>query len=161
MAAASDGTYRPPCGPSDPSGLSNTLLTACPSIRASIVSAPFVVKLPLIESPTDLRFADQALLKRISSRNAIALPTSGPGPTPRCSITCVPSSSGRIAASSSLLGQLGDPLLELVHPLGQHRRLALVAGRAVASGQHVQLGEQRRRRRARSAARPNRSSPSA
>ena len=61
---------------------------------------------------------------------------------PRCSITCRPSSSGRIAAQLLLGGELDDARLEVVHPLRQPRRLALVACRAVAARQHVELVEQ-------------------
>ena len=80
---------------------------------------------------------------RISNRNANALPTSGPGPISSCSMTCVPSSCGRMEANSSRSRELVDARLELVHPLGQRRCLALVSCRAITTRQHVELRQQR------------------
>ena len=71
-----------------------------------------------------------------------ASPTTGPGCTPRNSITSLPSSGGWILSSSSCSAQLGDARLELVHAAGERLRLALVARRAVAAGQLVELVEQ-------------------
>ena len=80
--------------------------------------------------------------RRISSRWASALPTSGPGPMPRCSITCDAVELGADGGELLALRQLVDARLQLVHPPRQPGGLALVARRAVAAGQHVELGEQ-------------------
>ena len=57
-------------------------------------------------------------------------------------MTCVPSSGGRIFVELLLLAQLGDARFELVHAARERLRLALVARRAVAAGQLVELVEQ-------------------
>ena len=68
-----------------------------------------------------------------------------PGPTPRTFITALPSSAGRIFASSSCSRQLRDPRLELVHAAGERRGLPRVPRRAVATRQLVEVVEQRTR----------------
>ena len=60
-------------------------------------------------------------------------------------ITALPSSAGRSFDSSSLLAELGDPRLELVHPARERGGLLRVAGRAVAARQLVEIVEQRAR----------------
>ena len=81
----------------------------------------------------------------------------GPGRMPSTSWMRLPSSSGRIASSSSCCGELGDPPLDVVVGTREPRRLRCVAGRHVGAGEDVQALELGVRHPARSGAPPSRS----
>ena len=79
---------------------------------------------------------------RTSSRWSSASPTSRPGPDAEVvhDLAAVEVGADGVRAPPAA-SQLGDALLELVHPPGQRGGLALVAGGAVAAGQLDQLVE--------------------
>ena len=81
--------------------------------------------------------------RRASSSMSSASPTTATRPDAQQLHDAVAVDVGADGVERLALAQLGDAGLERVHAGGQHARLALVAGRAVAAGQLVEVLEQR------------------